>query len=156
MGNAAARAHELNLAGTEGASVAHAVFVLKCAFKDVAEDFHIAVRMGGEARPRCNDILIDDTQTAEAHVRGIVVISKAESVVAIEPAMVGMATLGGFAKGEFHSIGGFGGDAACGRKDDGCMEKLASFDFHNPTLRQKRASGQCALFGLSLRGGYAE
>lgn len=120
VGDAAAGAHELDLAGAQHAAVAHAVFVLERAIEDVAEDFHVAVRMGGEAGTWGDDILIDNAEAAEAHVGGIIIICEGEGVVAVEPAVLGMAAFGGFAKGEFHGLGGGVGDAACDR-EEGCM-----------------------------------
>ena len=60
------------------------------AFEDVAEDFHIPMRMGREPHARGDDIVVDDAQAAKAHVGGIEVIGEAEGVESFEPAVVGV------------------------------------------------------------------
>lgn len=104
MKDALPRAHELDLAGLEDASVAEAVLVLEGAFDDVGEDFHVAMGMGGEAAAGGDVVLVDDAEAAEAHVRGVVVVGKGEGVAGLEPAVVGVAALGGAADDE--GIGG--------------------------------------------------
>ena len=42
-----------------------------------------------------NDVFIDDTQGAETHVGRVVVVGKGEAESGIEPAMVGVAAIGG-------------------------------------------------------------
>ena len=52
-----------------------------------------------EALPGRDAVVVDDAQGAEAHVRGVVVVGERERVVRVEPAVVGVAALGGGAKG---------------------------------------------------------
>jgi hypothetical protein len=133
--DATACTHELDLTGFEHAAIAHAVFVLQRTPQDVAKDFHVRVRMRGKACASSDDVLIDHTQAAEAHVRRIIVIGEGEGVVAIQPAVIGMAALVGFAKGEFHSGMSFRGRTARERQKESCLaEKLASLGFHDDTI----------------------
>ena len=88
--DAGAGAHQLDLSGGEGFGVAEAVLMSERAFEDVAEDFHIPMRMGREPHARGDDIVVDDTQAAKAHVGGIEVIGETEGVEGSEPAVVGV------------------------------------------------------------------
>jgi hypothetical protein len=45
-----------------------------------------------EALAGCDTILVDNTQAAESHVPGIVVVGETECVIGIEPSVVGVAT----------------------------------------------------------------
>src|SRR3954466_2450049 len=56
--------------------------------------------MGAESASGRHAILIDDAEAAETHVRGIVVIGEGEGVIAVEPAVLGMAPLVAFAEGK--------------------------------------------------------
>lgn len=102
LGDARASTHELDLARLDLAAVAHAVLVLQRAPDHVTENFHIAMRVGGKTATWCHVILVDHPQAAEAHLGGIVVIGETVGMMALEPAMVGMAALDGFANGSFH------------------------------------------------------
>ncbi len=108
VGDAAAGAHELDLAWAEFAAVAHAVLVGDGSGNDPCEDFHVAVRVSGEAGAGGDAVFVDDAERAEAHVGGVVVVAEAEGVEGAEPAVVGVAAVRGFAKGEFHGAGRMG------------------------------------------------
>ena len=108
VGDAAAGAHELDLAGAEFAAVAHAVLVGDGTGDDAGEDFHVAVRVGGEACAGGDAVFVDDAERAEAHVGGVVVVAEAEGMEGAEPAVVGVAAVRGFAKDEFHGEGRMG------------------------------------------------
>jgi hypothetical protein len=58
---------------------------------DIGDDFHVAVRVRGEARLRRNGIVVPDAQRAPAHPLRIVIIGEGEVVTGIEPAVVGVA-----------------------------------------------------------------
>ena len=68
--------------------------------EDIAEYLHVTVRMLGKTPPGSNNIIIDHAQASEAHVSGVVVIGKAESVAAAEPSMVRQTAFGGRADGD--------------------------------------------------------
>src|SRR5450759_4037884 len=91
------RAHALHVAGTDHRAVAHAVLVLERALEDVGDDLHVAVAMGAEALARLHDVLVDHAQAAKPNVLRVVVIGKRKRVVAVEPAVVGMAAFRAFA-----------------------------------------------------------
>ena len=71
--------------------------MLQCAGKYIRDDLHVPMPMRAEAFTRLHRVVIDDSQRAPTHVLMVVVIREGESVVAIEPAMPGMAALTGFA-----------------------------------------------------------
>lgn len=154
-----AGAHELDLAGLEDAAIAEAVFVLESAFDDVGEDFHVAVRVGGEAAAGGDVVFVDDAQAAEAHVGGVVVIGEGEGMMGLEPAMVGVAAFGGAADGEgmgcgFHGFAGveetiqkrFAGGCG-GKRGLGGEELMERSAFHYCLIideGSERANATCA------------
>jgi hypothetical protein len=83
VGDAAPGAHKLDLPWAEDAPIAHAVFMLQRSVEDVAEDFHVTVGMCREAYTRGDDVLIDHSQRAEAHVGRVIVVCKAEGMISI-------------------------------------------------------------------------
>ena len=102
MLHARPRTHDLNLAGLYLCMITHAVAVLDGALQHVTEDFHVAVTMRREAFAGRDDVLVDDTQGTETHVLRIVILPEAERMPGLEPAMVGVAALGGTAGLQFH------------------------------------------------------
>jgi hypothetical protein len=90
VGDAPAGAQQLNLAGLELPPVAQAVLVLQRALQDVAEDFHVPMRMRPKTLPRRHPVVVDDAQGAKADVRRIVIVRKRKGVMRIEPAVVRM------------------------------------------------------------------
>ncbi len=75
---------------------------------DPCEDFHVAVRVSGEAGAGGDAVFVDDAERAEAHVGGVVVVAEAEGMEGAEPAVICVAAVRGFAKGEFHRDGRMG------------------------------------------------
>ena len=64
--------------------------------------------MRPEALPRSNPVIVDDAQGAKAHVRRVVIVREGEGVIAVEPAVIGMATFIGssdiqFSRCRFHA-----------------------------------------------------
>ena len=106
VGDAGAGAHELDVAGEEGAAVAEAVLVGDGAGEDVAEDFHVAVGVGAEAAAGGDVVFVDDAEGAKAHVGGVAVVGKGEGVLGVEPAVVGVAAGGGGAQADGEGGGG--------------------------------------------------
>ncbi len=100
VGNPGARAHQLNLPRLKGAFIAHRIAVLELSFENVGKDFHVPVRVGRESRTGSNGVFVDYPQRAETHVSGVVVIGKRESVMTVQPTVVGVAALIGAANGE--------------------------------------------------------
>ena len=104
--HATASAHTLHIARGNAFDIAHAVFVRQVASQDVADDFHVAMAMRAEAGARGNAVFIDHAQIAPAHVLRVVVARKRKTVKRLEPAMVGIAAVGGFAYSQ-HSVFAF-------------------------------------------------
>ena len=97
MGDSRTGAHELDLARCELSPISHAILMLQSTTDDVAEDFHIAVLVGGKAAAWRYTVFVDDPNAAKTHMRRIVIIGETESVMTVQPAMIAMATLRGFA-----------------------------------------------------------
>jgi hypothetical protein len=98
VAHARSRAHALHVAGQYHAgvcarrgAVAHAVLVRERTVEHVADDLHVAVAVRSEAGAGGDAVLVDDTQVAHAHVRGVVVVGEREAVEALEPTVVGEA-----------------------------------------------------------------
>ena len=52
VADAAAGAHALHVARADGRAVAHRVLVRELAGQHIADDFHVAMAVGAETRPR--------------------------------------------------------------------------------------------------------
>jgi len=68
--------HTLDFAGSFDGLVVHRILVRQRPFKHIADDLHIAVRMGTEASALFDSIFIDNTQRSELNVLTIVVLAK--------------------------------------------------------------------------------
>ena len=86
------------------AAGAEAVAVCQLAVEDVADDLHVAVAVRAEAAARSDPVLVDDAQVAEAHVARIVVVGEREAVLALQPAVIGVAPFGRFAQGDHSKL----------------------------------------------------
>jgi hypothetical protein len=107
VAHAGARGHALDVArhdhagvGGAGGSVAHAVRMGQSAIEHVADDLHVAMAVGAEALSGRDGVVVEHAQVAEAHVRRVVIVGEREAVMAVEPAMVGMAAVLSLAKRE--------------------------------------------------------
>jgi hypothetical protein len=89
VGDAAAGAHHLHVAGHGAAAVAQAVLVADRALAHVGDDLHIRVRVGREAGVRRDGVVVPHAQRAPAHAGGIAVVGEGEVVPGLEPAVVG-------------------------------------------------------------------
>jgi len=89
-----ASAHALHFAGADGLDVAHAVAVRQPALQHVGDDLHVAVAVGAKAGAGRDPVFVDHAQIAPAHVRRVVVVGKRKRVVALQPAVIGVATFG--------------------------------------------------------------
>jgi hypothetical protein len=104
VGDAGAGGHPLHIAGADHRAGAHRVLVFERTVEHVRDDLHVAMRVPAEALAGSDAIFIDDPQRAEAHVGGVVVVGEREGVVAVEPAVVGVAALAGSANGDHGSV----------------------------------------------------
>lgn len=66
--------------------------MLQFSRENVAKDFKLVMRVPAESFTRLHNILIDDTKGTKLIEPGVVVTGEAEGMVAVEPAVVGMAT----------------------------------------------------------------
>ena len=98
--HAIAGAHALHVAGRNGTAVAHVVLVRQLTRQHVADDLHVAVAVGAEAGAGSDAVFVDDAQIAQAHELRVVVTGKGETVEGLEPAVVGVAAVLRFAKGQ--------------------------------------------------------
>ena len=96
MAYAAAGRHVLHVAGLDDTTVAHGILMLKLTAQDVSDDLHIAMRMRAETHAWHHEIVVDDAQALVAHPLRIVIIREAEGVIAVQPAVTGMAPFIGF------------------------------------------------------------
>lgn len=94
MGNAGAGAHYLHVTRFGTPVVTQVVLVSDGALTYIGDDFHVAVRMGREARVRCDFIIVPDPQRAPVHPRRVIVVGKGKVMTGIQPAMMGTAELG--------------------------------------------------------------
>ena len=81
------------------------VSVRELAGEDVGEDLGVAVRVRREAGPRCHAVFVQDAQGAEVLELGGIVLGEGEGVVAVQPAVVGVAAGGGAAGGYLYGLG---------------------------------------------------
>jgi hypothetical protein len=101
VGDAGSGGHALHFTGANCGDIAEAIPVGDGSFEDHGDDFHIAVAVGAEALAWIDPIVVNYPQAAEAHVLGVLVAAEGKRMVAVEPAVVGMAAIGGKPKG-FH------------------------------------------------------
>lgn len=97
--DAGAGGHALDFAGFHDRAVAHAVAMFERARQDDRDDFHVAMRVHAETAAARDDVVIDDAKGAEAHVFGVVIIREGKGEMAVEPAVIGVAAVLGFAQG---------------------------------------------------------
>ena len=69
----------------------HRIAVLQRALENVADDFHVLVRMGAEAHAGHDEVVVDDPQRAKTEPLRVVIVRETERVVAVQPAVFGMA-----------------------------------------------------------------
>src|SRR5438552_13429028 len=96
MQNSAAGGHHLDFAGTDFSLMPGGIRMRKLAVDDVGNDLHVAMRVGVKAAVRGDDVVVEDAQGREVHVVGIVVVAEGKVPVRVQPAVVGVVTVGGF------------------------------------------------------------
>src|SRR5229473_3044618 len=95
VGDARPSGDALNIARFHHRRVPHAVLMFERATNDVTYDLKIAVRVGAETLAALHAILVDHAQTAVTHVLRVVIIRKGKGVVAVQPAVIGVAAFVG-------------------------------------------------------------
>src|SRR5579863_3780607 len=88
MADAAAGAHALSVAGANDRTRTQAVLVLKRAIQDVSNNFHVAMRMGGEPFAGRDPVFVDHSQGTKSHEAWIVILVEGKRVACIEPAVI--------------------------------------------------------------------
>jgi len=78
--------------------------VLQRAFEHVGEDFHVAVAVGAKALGRGHAVVIDHQQVREALLLKVTVVAEREGMARMQPAVVGVAALVGFADVEHGDV----------------------------------------------------
>ena len=86
----------------DDAAIAHRIAMLQLAGEDVADDLHVAVRMRAEAHAGQDEVVVDDTQAAEAEPLRVVIVREAEGEIAVQPTVVDVAAFIG-ASNRFHA-----------------------------------------------------
>ena len=100
VADAGAGGHVLEFIGFDDAAVSHGIAVLEGSTHHITNNFHIAMGMRGKSATPGDDVVIDDAQAAKSHVGGVVVIGERKGESALEPAVVGVAAVRGFAEGD--------------------------------------------------------
>src|SRR5580693_4296100 len=93
MADAAAGAHALSVAGANDRTRAQAVLVLKRAVQNVSNNFHVAVRVGGEPFAGRDPVFVDHAQGTKSHETRIVILVERKRVAGIEPAEIAATAL---------------------------------------------------------------
>src|SRR5690606_9221250 len=88
-----AGAHDLHVAGPDDRAAAHGVPVFQSAFEHVGNDLHIPMAVGAKAAAGGDGIVIDHSQHRPAHLLWVVVVCERESMVAVQPIVVGMTSV---------------------------------------------------------------
>src|SRR5580692_1560706 len=88
MADTAAGAHSLSVAGANDRTRAQAVLVLKRAVQNVSNNFHVAVRVGGEPFAGGDPVFIDHAQGAKSHEVLIVILVERKRMACIQPAVI--------------------------------------------------------------------
>ena len=91
----AAGTHALHVSRPDNRACSHAVAVFEAPGQDVADDFHVLMRVGTEPGATGHAVFVDNPQRPKAHVFGIVVASEGKRVVALQPAVVRVAPFTG-------------------------------------------------------------
>src|SRR5437870_2573973 len=98
-------AHALHLTGfDDGAVVSHVVLVFLGALEDVGNDFHVLMRVRGEASSRRYGVVVDHAERAETHVLLVVVASEGKRVMRVEPSVVRVTTVFSFSNREHRFV----------------------------------------------------
>ena len=103
VGQARAGTHHLHIALPNDGFPARAVLVFQVARQRNGDNLHVVVRMLAEAHTPGHGVVVEHAQHAKIHSLGVVIPRKAERVVRIEPAVVGVpARIGAVQNGLCH------------------------------------------------------
>src|ERR1035437_2757286 len=88
-----AGADALQIVDVQHLEISHAVLVGQSAAQDVGENLHVLVTMRAESLAGADAVFVDHAQRSETHVLGVVISREGKGVVAVQPAVIGMAAL---------------------------------------------------------------
>src|SRR4029077_17244999 len=122
------------------------VLMLQRTLEDIRDDLHVAMTVRAETLARRHAVLVNHAQRAKAHEPRVVIISKRKGVIGIEPTMIAMAPLVGFANVKHN-----------GTRSLLCGSRRSRW-FSRPLIMHDRARaplsrGTCAAFPASLTVG---
>ena len=93
-------AHALHIPWRNAFHIAHIVLVRQLALQYITDDLHITMPVGTKPRARRNTVFIDHPQITPPHELRVVITSKRKTMKRLQPAMVGVAAIEGFANGD--------------------------------------------------------
>ena len=96
----------LYVTGTDHRAVPHTVLVLERTIEYIADDLHIVMAVFCEAPARGHGVVVDHAQVRHAHVSRVVVAAEREGVIAVQPAVIGVASIDGLAYCQHHVTSG--------------------------------------------------
>src|SRR5882724_11497200 len=73
--------------------------MLECTFEDIGDNFHIAMRVIGEAAAARDAIIVHHAQSAKLFVFRVVIVRERKGKAGVEPAVVGVAAVVALANG---------------------------------------------------------
>jgi hypothetical protein len=79
--------------------------MLKFAFGDNGDDFHVVMGMTTEAGPALDAVIIEDTQRAKLEPFRVIPAGEGEGMFGVQPAVVGCAARGFGVEDGFHEFG---------------------------------------------------
>jgi hypothetical protein len=90
MLNTGSGTHDLDIALLNHGFVTHTVTVFEIAAQRNGNDFHVVVRVGAKAHAGCHRIIVEHTKGAEMNTGRFIITPKAEGMIAVQPAVIGM------------------------------------------------------------------
>jgi hypothetical protein len=100
VGHAAAGAHQLHVAGADHRAGAQGVLMFQRTFEHVGKDLHVAVRVLAETLAGRHAVIVDHQQVGKTLFARVAVAGEGKGVEGLQPAMIGEAAVGSFAKGQ--------------------------------------------------------
>ncbi|MCY1180433.1 hypothetical protein D9M73_208750 [compost metagenome] len=104
VGHAAACAHQLHVAGADHGTCAQGVLVFQGTFKHIGENLHVAVRVLAEAFAGGDAVVVDHQQVGKTLLFRVAIVGEGKGMERFQPAVIGQATIRGFAKSQHDEI----------------------------------------------------
>ena len=105
MENARAGRHDLDFAWLDFTSRSERILMLKFAFGNNGDDFHVVVRVASKASAALDSVIIEDTQRAKLEPFRVIPAGEGEGMFGVQPAVVGCAARGFGVEDGFHEFG---------------------------------------------------